>query len=177
MSLDSIWPYFEQLDSVFLGFYTVFIFIRAVMYPQDLYHWYKGTYNSEDSGLTSKHFDFMMKILYNKQFHHERPEVRNFLFNTIRCLGYPVYIMLLNNDFSLDNLFTLVRDTAFIAVFSYLVNNNVNRDTWFTNQRLIWSMLGIEHNSMYGLGFLAVMDRTESWFAGNYIAWIVFAVL
>ena len=74
----------RKLDGAFIALYTLLTIVRVILYPQDTYNYYVGSF--PDEALSCKYFCFVMKILINKQVHYERPILRNIVFDAVRCL-------------------------------------------------------------------------------------------
>lgn len=126
----------NHVDSGFIIAYTCWVVSRTYLAPQDVYDWYNGTYATQDS-LQGKYYDFVMKILINKQLHHDgRPLMRTIAFDSMRCLGYHIFMPLYHQGpaaFTAEKLTTLLVDFVIVAVLSSIVSTYVNRDSWFKN--------------------------------------------
>lgn len=163
----------NHIDSGFVIAYVVLMIVRTYLQPQEVFDWYNGSYALDDS-FQAKYFDFIMKILINKQLHYDgRPILRTIIFNEMRCLSYQIYITLYYNGlgaFTVDKLTTLASDALVVAILSYLVTSFVSRETWFKNQRVLWSMLRTEHTCMFSVGLLRLMANAEEFYGLNILA-------
>ena len=96
------------------------------------------------------YFVYIMKILCNRAAYHERPLLRNVVFDSFRCLSAAIaYPILLEGHIEIQKL---VPDFMTVAIMSILVNSFVDRK-WFAQtsfSRIVWSMALIEMVQFFG---------------------------
>ena len=74
------------------------------------------------------YFVYIMKVLSNREMFHERPLLRNVIFDSFRCLSAAVaYPILLEGRLDTEKL---VPDLIAVVIMSILVNSFVDRK-WF----------------------------------------------
>ena len=165
------------LDATIVVVYSVIQVYRAWRAPQETFDYYIGMSPFGEAMVTARYFGFLMKILINKQAHHEnRSTLRNIVFDTFRCSFDKFIFSFLHAEKGGFDVFTsdfcqlLLVDFVWIAVMSAFVTNVVKRDVWFRRQRLVWSLLSVENNATYAVGFLHMLGHMEQDYNGNYFA-------